>query len=283
MPQGRFPVFFQSGLLSKLMKRITLGALDYGLAFGVDRALRSLVEQGRLSALGALVATELWPREFRPLQETAEKVGKRALFGVTLAFTGDRVMPVSSRMQEIYGDLMWSREKLQRRAFFRLLPDELLLTEAQAQLARYSILMKRQPDFVAVREGLLARTSLAKIVFRAIKHADFDVPPLVILPVRRGLKTHRLRRLAKSFGLEVLPKANPLPEINDPEELHRLLHNHFDGMVDRSFVAAIPGRSDDRLRRDEHRKKIAIRECQYEVLSSDRFFRTLDKKDVFLN
>ena len=107
------------------MKRITLGALDYGLAFGVDRALRELVERGRLSALGAMVATELWPREFRPLQETAEKVGKRALFGVTLAFSGDRVSPVSARMQEIYGDRMFTREQLQRRALLRLLPDHL--------------------------------------------------------------------------------------------------------------------------------------------------------------
>ena len=41
--------------------------------------------------------------------------------------------------------------------------------------------------------------------------------------------------------------------------------------------------ADDRLRRDEPRGKIAVRECQYDVLSSDRFFHTLDKKAVFLN
>jgi len=265
------------------MKRITLGALDYGLAFGVDRALRELVEKGRLSAIGALVATDLWPREFRPLQETADKVGKRALFGVTLAFSGDRVSPVSARMQETYGDRMYSREKLQRRALLRLLPDELLLEEAKAQLARYSVLMKRPPDFVAVREGMLVRTSLARLVFKAVEHADFPKPPLVISPARSGLKPLRLARLAKSFGLTMLPKADPLPETADPEELHRLLHNHFDGMSDLSFVAAIPGQSDDRLRRDEPRRKVAIRECQYEVLGSDRFFHTLEKKDVFLN
>jgi|GEM_PF-1492090 len=265
------------------MKRITLGALDYGLAFGVDRALRELVERGRLSALGAIVATELWPREFRPLQETADKVGRKALFGVTLAFSGDRVSPVSARMQETYGERMFTREQLQRRAAFRLLPDEVLLEEAHAQLVRYSVLMKRAPDFVAVREGLLARTSLARLVFRAIDHADFEEPPLVISPVGPGLKALRLSRLAKAHELQMLPRAEPLPETDDPEELHRLLHNHFDGMADRSFVAAIPGRSDDRLRRDEPRRKIAIRECQYEVLSSDRFFQTLDQKDVFLN
>lgn len=265
------------------MKRITLGALDYGLAFGVDRALRELVEKGRLSAVGAIVATELWPREFRPLAETVEKVGSQALFGVTLAFSGDRVSPVSARMQEVYGDRMMSREKILRRAFFRLLPDELLEEEAQAQLARYSVLMKRAPDFVAVRDGLLARTSLARIVFKAIAHADFETPPLVISPVQPGLTSLRLGRLARSHNLTLLPRAEPLPDTSDPEELHRLLHNHFDGMTDRSFVAAIPGRADDRLQRDEPKKKILIRECQYAVLSSDRFFQTLDKKDVFLN
>ena len=47
------------------MKQITLGALDYGLAFGVDRALRDLAVNGRLSAIDALVTTELWPRRDR--------------------------------------------------------------------------------------------------------------------------------------------------------------------------------------------------------------------------
>ncbi|WP_299484316.1 ChbG/HpnK family deacetylase [uncultured Roseibium sp.] len=265
------------------MKRITLGALDYGLAFGVDRALRDLAEHGRLSAVGALVTTELWPREFRPLQEIAEKVGKQVLFGITLAFSGDRVTPVSTRMQDIYGERMLTREQINRRAFFRLLPDELLFEESLAQLARYSVLMQRPPDFVAVRDGLLARTSLARIVFKAIDRADFETPPLVISPVRSGFKTLRLARVAKSYNLQVLPKGNPLPQTSDVEELQDLLLNHFDGMSDRSFVAAIPGKSDDRLMRNEPRKKIAIRECQYEVLRSTRFFQTLDRKDVFLN
>lgn len=265
------------------MKRITLGALDYGLAFGVDRALRDLAEQGRISALGAMVATDLWPREFRPLLETIRNSSSRTLFGITLAFSGDRVSPVSSRMHQAYGDQMFSRAKLNRRAFFRMLPDELLLEEAKAQLARYSVLMKRQPDFIAVREGMLARSEIARIVFQAVSHSEFDTPPYIISPVRSGFKTMRLQRLAKPYDLKLLPKADPLPEVSDREELHKLLHNHFDGMMDMSFVAAIPGRSDDRLRREEPKAKIAIRECQYDVLSSDRFFHTLEKKDVFLN
>ncbi|WP_420412015.1 ChbG/HpnK family deacetylase [Roseibium sp.] len=265
------------------MKRITLGALDYGLAFGVDRALRDLAEQGRISALGAMVATDLWPREFRPLMDTIQNSSARTLFGITLAFSGDRVAPVSSRMHQTYGDRMFSRSKLNRRALLRMLPDELLLEEAQAQLARYSVLMKRQPDFVAVREGMLERSAIARLVFKAIGQAGFDRPPYIISPVSSGLKTLRLQRMAKRYNLKLLPKADPLPPVSDREELQTLLHNHFDGMTDMSFVAAIPGRADDRLRRDEPKAKIAVRECQYDVLASDRFFHTLEKKDVFLN
>jgi hypothetical protein len=186
-------------------------------------------------------------------------------------------------MQEACGDRMYTREQLNRRAFFRLLPDEMMLDEALAQLTRYSVLMQRQPDFVAVREGLLSRMSIARIVFKAIERADFDRPPLVISPLRSGLKTLRLARLAKGYNLKMLPMAEPLPQTDDVEELHALLLNHFDGMSDRSFVVAIPGKSDDRLMREEPRKKIAIRECQYEVLASNRFFQTLDRKDVFLS
>ena len=73
----------------------------------------------------------------------------------------------------------------------------------------------------------------------------------------------------------MLPKADPLPETEDQEELQRLLLNHFDGMSDMSFVAAIPGRSDDRLRRDEPRRKVAIRRGRPQVHAPEERYRSL--------
>lgn len=265
------------------MKRITLGALDYGLAFGVDRVLRDLLLAGRLSAVGCLVASELWSREFKPMQEVAEHLGHRAMIGVTLAFSGDRISPVSQSMKETYHDKMPSRGMLQRRAFLRLLPDETLAAEADAQLTRFAFLMNREPDFVAVREGLLDRSAIAKIVMDAVKRAEFVKQPVIISPTQSGLQAAWLRRLASQKGFEMLNKGPSLPETEDPEELHQKLGYHFDGLPDLTFITCIPGRADDRLRRDEPPEKIAIRECQWEVLASGRFFRTLDEKNVFLN
>ena len=265
------------------MKRITLGALDYAVAFGVDRTLRSLLLEGRLSAVGCLVASELWSREFKPMQDVAQKVGNRALIGVTLAFSGDRVHPVSERMREIYLEKMPSRGSVERRAMLRLLPDEALAAEADAQLTRFTFLMNREPDFVAVREGLLDRSVVARLVVEAIERAGFKRPPKIVSPLEAGLHARRLVRIAAKKGLEVLPKGPSLPAATDPEDLHRKLRHHFDGMADMTFVHCIPGQADDRLRREEPREKVAMRECQREVLGSDRFFHTLEEADVFLN
>ncbi len=265
------------------MKRITLGALDYGLAFGVDRTLRELLLGGRLSAVGCMVAGDLWTREFKPMQEVAGQLGKRALIGLTVALSGDRVRPLSKRMSEVYGGKMPSRARLERKAMLRLLPDEILIGEVQAQIEAFVSRMEREPDFIAVREGLLDRTAIVKLVIASLVKANFKTKPWIVTSMPPGLHAARLKRIAAKAGFDVLPWGPPLPETADVEELQRLLRYHFDGHADMTFVACLPGAADDRLRREETREKIAIRECQRQVLASPRFFRTLDEKDVFLN
>ena len=69
------------------MKRILLTSADYGLAFGVDRALRELISAGALSAVGCLVVSDLWSREYLPLRDTVDNVRHQTLVGLTLALT----------------------------------------------------------------------------------------------------------------------------------------------------------------------------------------------------
>ena len=45
-----------------------LCADDYGLAPGVGRAIRNLIERGRLSATSCMTAGRFWPEEARLLQ-----------------------------------------------------------------------------------------------------------------------------------------------------------------------------------------------------------------------
>lgn len=261
------------------MKRITLGALDYGLAFGVDRTLRNLLVKGQLSAVGCMVATDLWSREFVPIRQIAEMADQRALIGVTVALSGDRVRPMSPDMQKIYGTCMPRREKWQPLAFARLLPDEVLEGEVRAQIAGFVSRMGREPDFLALREGLMEYPAMARIVLSAMKASGLAKNPYVVT----GVKSRRIKSLMEKAGLTVLPWAPPLPETGDVEELQVLLKHHFDGLPDMAFVAGVPGKVDDRLRRDETKRKIAVRECHRQVLGSQRFFNTLNQREVFLN
>ncbi|WP_289032451.1 ChbG/HpnK family deacetylase [uncultured Roseibium sp.] len=264
------------------MKRITLGALDYGLAFGVDRTLRTLLLEGRLSAVGCIVATDLWPREFKPLQDVAAQVGERALFGLTLALSGDRVHPLSERMQKVYGNEMPTRASLERRAMVRLLPEEILTSEIRAQVSAYTSKMGREPDFVTIRESLFDRSAIVRLVINALSLEGFSENPKIVTAIPPGLHTARIRHIATKAGFDVLPWGPPLPETEDPDELQVQLQHHFDGLSDMTFVACLPGAADDRLRRDEAPGKIAVREAHREVLASERFFHTLDERGVFL-
>ncbi|MBD8892941.1 ChbG/HpnK family deacetylase [Roseibium litorale] len=265
------------------MKRIVLGSLDYGLSFGVDRAVRQLLEMGHLSAAGCLVATDLWSRDYKPLKDLTPVLGNRAMIGLTIALSGDRVLPMSQRMQGLRGGVMPSRGWIARRAFVRMLPDEILIEEMRVQILAFVSRMDVEPEFIALREGLMEYREIVRLALAAVDAAGLVTRPLLIAADH---DSHRFRRLKKDVALKgygLLPRGPALPEVADTEELHRLVRGHFDGLADMTFIPCIPGEVDDRLRRDEPKPKLAVRECQRLVLSSRRFFQTLDQKDVFLN
>ena len=87
------------------MKRILLTSPDYGLAFGVDRALRELISAGALSAVGCLVVSDLWSREYLPLRDTVDSVRHRTLVGLTLTLTHP-FAPLSMRARSQFARLL---------------------------------------------------------------------------------------------------------------------------------------------------------------------------------
>lgn len=265
------------------MKRIVLGSLDYGLSFSVDRTLRQLLEMGHLSAVGCLVATDLWSRDYKPLLDLSPGLVNRAMIGLTIALSGDRVAPMSRRMQDLKQGGMPSRGWLARRAIFRLMPDEILVGEMVKQIQAFVSRMEAEPEFIALRDGLMEYREVARLVLAAVEEAGLVTRPLLVAADHEGRHYKRLKKDVAAKGYNLLPRGPALPEVADTEELHRLLRGHFDGLSDMTFIPCIPGEADDRLRRDEPKPKLAVRECQRLVLASRRFFQTLDQKDVFLN
>ncbi|MFD1695333.1 ChbG/HpnK family deacetylase [Roseibium aestuarii] len=264
------------------MKKIILGSLDYGLAFGIDRTLRDLLAQGRLSAVGCLVGGDLWPREWKPLHDLVQSGGSRMLVGLSLALSGDVTAPLGERMREAFHGRFPSRARLERQAVLRLLPDEIIHQEIGAQLSAFHDRLGFWPDFIAVREGLMSYGEIQRLVLEAVEGFELPVLPALVGPADGARAARKFRRRAEARGFPVLDWGAPVPEIGEEERLFRQLRHHFDPMSDDTFVATLAGEPDDRLRRAEPVEKLALRDLQRKVLASDRFFQLLDDREVFL-
>ncbi|WP_029058580.1 ChbG/HpnK family deacetylase [Stappia stellulata] len=267
------------------MKRILMTSADYGLAFGIDRTLRDLIVEGRLSAVGCLVASDLWTREYLPLRDAVDAARHRTLVGLTLALTRPHA-PVSVRGRTRFGDAFPSPRWWRWRDPLRLLPAEDLAEEVDAQLICFEEYYQRPPDFLHVADDLLALPRVARTVIKTValrKHA-----PALVSPAWPG-EGARARRVARGFArqaararLRVMQRGPAFPPLATLEAQETHLRNGFNGLDDRTMVFCHLGEADDRLRRLEPRADLSVREVQTGFFKSPVFPLLLVEKDIFL-
>ncbi|MEH0071538.1 ChbG/HpnK family deacetylase [Pannonibacter sp. Pt2-lr] len=264
------------------MKRITLAAVDYGFAFGTDRAIRELLAQGRLSAVGCLAFSELWRREYAPLREVVDGAASHALVGLTLTLTGAFGEPMSPRWRQELGVAFRSTSWFARRAGFRLLPEEIILEEMSAQIRSFMEHFGAEPQFITLSDGLMRHRVLVQLLARAVEAGGLATRPLLVFPQGEGRPLRHFSRFALKLGFPVLASGPVLPDLPTEAELQEALRHHFDGLPEMAFVVAWPSIIDDRLRRQLPKAELARRERHFAVLKSLKFFNTLAEKDIFL-
>lgn len=267
-----------------MMQRITLTAFDYGLTFGIDRAICSLLEIERLSAVGCLVASELWSREYKPLEEQLEGRRRKVKVGLTLAFAGLPEAPCSAFWRSQVGNVLPSPRSFWIAAATRQISILAMRAEISAQISRFMDELGREPDFIAVHGDWQRWGFVAGPLLQEMKAFDFKKTPALVQP--EGATSRAMARLARNAaqcGISLWPRAPGLPLRRDPDELHVDAETCFRGLQDLAVVACLPALADARLRRMEKRHEIETRACHYAVLSSDRFFRTLVQREVFLS
>lgn len=124
------------------MKRIVLGADDYGQAEAVSRGIIDLILADRLTATSALVNFEHWPAHARWLLPCREK----ALLGLHLNLTEG--IPLSVSFKKQYGDRFPSLGALLLRASMRRLSQAAVADELAAQLAAFKSAMGFYPAYL---------------------------------------------------------------------------------------------------------------------------------------
>lgn len=261
------------------MKRITLTAAEYGLTFGINRAIRDLAAGGILSAVGCLTVSDLWSREFLPLRDAVDEAGHATMVGVMVALT-QPWRPVSIHGQRYFPDGFPKRRWYGRRNFLRLLPDETLYAEISAQLDRFEEYYGRPADFVAVADDLLNLRQVAQTMIKVAESRRKR--PQIVNPFLEDRPAARFRKRFEKHGISTLPRGRDLPLTADREKLSAHVWRGFDGLSDQAVAFCFPAEADDRLRRMEPAATIEARRLQRAFLASDQFNILLLNKDIFL-
>src|SRR5262249_35506347 len=137
----------------------------YGISPGVNRAIRDLIERGRLNATSVMMVTPAIGRdEAMLLQEVAAK-STRCAIGLHVTLTAP-FRPLTMHFRPLRDELFLPFPKLLRAGMLRRIDPEIIGAEVSMQLAAFRDLFGRAPDFVdghqhvqlypQVRDGFLA-------------------------------------------------------------------------------------------------------------------------------
>jgi chitin disaccharide deacetylase len=151
-------------------RRFWLCADDYGLSPGVNRAIRDLIERGRLNATSVMVVGPAIGRDEVSSLQAAAANSPRCAIGLHATLTAP-FRPLTMHFQPIEGGQFPAFPKLLRAGLLRRLDPEIIRAELLVQLAAFSELFGRPPDFVdghqhaqlfpQVRDGFLAAVKQA--------------------------------------------------------------------------------------------------------------------------
>src|ERR1700686_2780951 len=129
------------------LRRIWLCADDYGLSPGVNRAIRDLIERGRLNAPSVMVVGPAIGRDEVSLLQAAAANSPSCAIGLHATLTAP-FRPLTMHFQPLDGGMFLSFPKLLRAGLLRRLDPEIIHAELMVQLAAFNEMFGRAPDFV---------------------------------------------------------------------------------------------------------------------------------------
>lgn len=270
---------------------LTLCADDYGLAPGIGRAIRALIDSGRLQATGCMTGSPHWPAEallLKPLEGKAE-------FGVHLTLTDHKPLgPLPDLAPEGRFPPVGA---LVKRAVRRRLDRAEIAAELERQVDAFEAAMGRAPDFLDghhhVHQLPIVRDVVLDLWRRRLRPTGGWVRscwenPLKIWargidPVRAtviAVLGWRLRRKLVAAGAGHNRSFRGVYDFSGRVPYSRL----FDGFTDRpgpaTLVMCHPGEVDEALRACEW--VTDQREVEYRFLHGDECARSLSRRGLVL-
>lgn len=240
-------------------RRIWLCADDYGLAEGVNRAIRDLIGRGRLNATSVMVVGAAIGRdEVKALQEVAAK-SPRCAIGLHATLTAP-FRPLTMHFRPTDGGMFLPFAKLLRAGLLRRLDVEMIYGELMVQLAAFKDLFGRAPDFVDGHQHAQLFPQARDGFLRAVKEAApgawvrqggrmqplakrLATPKALVLDVLSA----QFRKRAARAGLAFNPAFAGAYDFSTGPDFGALMRQFLDGLPEGGLVMCHPGFVDETL------------------------------------
>jgi hypothetical protein len=274
------------------LRPIWLCADDYGISPGVNRAIRDLIERGRLNATSVMMVGAAIDRGEIEALEAAAKASPRCAIGLHVTLSAP-FRPLTMHFRPLEGDMFLPFARLLRAAVMRRLDREIFHAEVKAQLAAFADAFGRPPDFVdghqhtqlypQIREGFLAAVNDAAPK-AWVRQGGRDLPLTRRLGAPKALVLDMLsaqfRRRARRAGIAFNPAFAGAYDFTRESDFAGLMRGFVEGLPEGGLVMCHPGFVDEILRSLDPMTEVREREHQY--LASEAFAHLLAANDLTL-
>jgi predicted glycoside hydrolase/deacetylase ChbG (UPF0249 family) len=274
-------------------RRIWLCADDYGLSPGVNRAIRELIERGRLNATSVMVVGPSIGRDEVSALRAAAANSPRCAIGLHVTVTAP-FRPLTMYFQPLDGGMFLTFPKLLRAGLLRRLDPEIIHAELMVQFAAFSELFGRAPDFVDGHQHAQLFPRIRDAFLAAAKEA---APTAWVRQCGRNQPLARRLATPKALVLDILSaqfrgRASRANVVFNPgfagaydfsrrSDFAALMRQFLDGLPEDGVVMCHPGFVDETLIGLD---PLTIqREREYAFLAGEEFSRLLSANKVRLD
>jgi chitin disaccharide deacetylase len=264
-----------------VVRHIWLCADDYGIATGVNAAIRDLIMRGRLNATSVMVVAPGFTRAEARSLLILNSGTPRAAIGLHLTFTAP-FRPLTPGFRPRRADGFPLLRDLFKAGLLRQLKREALAAEIDAQLAAFAAAFGRPPDFIdghqhahlapQVREEVLAAAK-RRAPGAWVRQCGSMQPAIKRLGDPKGLMldafSRAFRTRAEASGVPTNPAFAGTYSFRPGADFAGKFPRFLDDLPDGGLVMCHPGHVDDELVRLD--PLTDLREGEYAYLAGDAF------------
>jgi predicted glycoside hydrolase/deacetylase ChbG (UPF0249 family) len=240
------------------LRRIWICADDYGIALGVNAAIRDLILRGRINATSVMVTAPSFTRSEARSLAMLNAASQRVAIGLHVTLTAP-FRPLTREFMPLREDAFPPLQVLLRSSILRRLDRERIAAEIAAQIDAFAAMFGRLPDFVDGHQHVHIFPQLRDAMLRVVK--DKAAQAWVRQCGRKGFGfcdrkallldhfSRAFRRRARTHGIATNPAFAGTYDFMDDADFAQLFPRFLARLPEGSVVMCHPGFVDDELTR----------------------------------